>query len=102
MATVSRQLAQFSDENGQPMCTINVEYNDATMRISGVRAINNGSGNCYAAVIRSSDRLLYGQTFPLVKPIFLCRRMGRTGSISSTMAAGTGATSNSHSSTQHR
>jgi hypothetical protein len=64
MATQTRQIAQFSDNTGKPVCTIQIEYDDSTSRISGVRCLNNSSSDCFAGVIRDSDKLLYGQTFP--------------------------------------
>ncbi len=59
MATQSRQIAQL--ENG--LVTAFVDYDDATLRISAVRVINNGTAALYVEVRRTSDGLIYGQRF---------------------------------------
>jgi hypothetical protein len=48
------------------LVTVNIEYDETTnpFRVTGVRVVNNGSAQVYAALIRTSDQRLYATTFP--------------------------------------
>lgn len=64
MATQTKVLASGSDADGG-VATLEVDYDDATLRLIAVRCVNQTAGTVYAALVQTSNGRLVDHVFPV-------------------------------------
>lgn len=63
MATQTKQLAMESDASGAA-ASLEVDYDDVSLRLLAVRCANGTAGTVYAALVQTSNGRLVDHTFP--------------------------------------